>query len=110
MKKLILSLVVGVLLVGCSAKEKAPISVVPAVQQSSNVPTFVSGLYIVTDLRGQKYKLIQPSYKSNGQTYVSLWQKIEPLNTNNWYTPTLSSEMKMNTHQTTDFLFNSISK
>jgi hypothetical protein len=102
-------LIIGVLLIGCSTKEKAPISAVPA-EQKTEISTFVSGLYIVTDFAGNKYKLVQPAYVSNGQNYVSLWQKIQPLNTNNWYTPTLSSEMKMRTHQTTEFLFNSVSK
>ena len=110
MKKLIISLVVGVLLIGCSAKEKTPILPVQ-IEQKSNVSTFVSGLYIVTDVHGYKYKQFSPSYKSNGLTYFSLWERIDPPVTNRWYTPSLSTELMMNRHESDGvYLFNSIQR
>lgn len=47
---------------------------------------------IVKDSLGHTYKLVESERKlTNGLAQVELWERIEPLDTNHWYTPILSS-------------------
>lgn len=60
---------------------------------------------VVTDARGQKYRFVSPEMaNANGTTTAELWEKIEPLDTNHWYTPTLASKFDTNNPP----LFNSL--
>lgn len=61
----------------------------------------------VVDTIGYKYRLIQPEkVLSNNILQVELWERIDPLDTNRWYTPTLASKLYTNNPP----LFNSISR
>ena len=65
---LTITLVIGLILVGCSNKST------------------------VTDGNGYKYQQITAASSSttNGIIQDAVWQRISPLDTNHWYTPTLS--------------------
>lgn len=81
MRNLWLISVIGVL-VGCSPKVSPP----PQVNE-----------VVVTDVRGQKYRFVSPEIaNADGTKTVELWEKIEPRDTNRWYTPTLGSKMDTN--------------
>ena len=57
---------------------------------------------VVTDSNGYQYKMIKSEQvSSNGQTSVALWQRVKPLDTNRYYTPTL--EWQTNTNGTPSF-------
>lgn len=93
MRKIIISFLFGLLLLGCNPKVEPPVS------------TPISTERIVTDGLGQKYRLIQPSKQlENGVVVIELWEKIGV--TNRWYTPTLEWQMHPDSIPT----FNSISK
>jgi len=48
----------------------------------------------VTDINGYVYRLISPEKSlGNGMVQVELWERIEPLETNHYYTPTLGSKI-----------------
>lgn len=52
---------------------------------------------VVVDSSGQKYRFVSPEIvNANGTTTAELWEKIEPLDTNHWYTPTLASKIYTN--------------
>ena len=52
---------------------------------------------IVTDINGKKYRFVSPAMvNSNGVKMVELWERIDPLDTNRWYTPDLASEIYTN--------------
>ena len=60
---------------------------------------------VVTDSNGYKYRLVEREKKlSNNTVQTELWERIEPLDTNRWYTPTLSSKINTNSPP----LFNSL--
>lgn len=73
-----------------------------------DVPDFqVPGVVIVTDTLGQKYRLVEREKSlGNNLTQAELWEKIEPLDTNRWYTPSLGSKMDTNNPP----IFNSLSR
>jgi len=52
---------------------------------------------VVTDVRGQKYRFVSPEMaNADGTVTVELWEKIEPLDTKRWYTPSLGSKLDTN--------------
>ena len=61
---------------------------------------------VVVDSNGYKYRFVRPEMVVNGMTQVELWERIDPLVTNRWYTPTLASKFDTN-HPPT---FNSLMK
>ena len=105
MKKLILSFCLLFVLVGCSPN----VEIVPY-STSSSQPVDTEQVVteqFVTDVRGYKYRLISPDITNeNGTVTVELWERIEPLVTNRWYTRDLSS--RLDPEKTP--MFNSISK
>jgi hypothetical protein len=49
------------------------------------------------DIHGYKYRLVSVEKQLGpGMTQSELWERIEPLDTNHWYTPTLSSKVNSN--------------
>mgnify|MGYP007121596309 FL=1 len=62
---------------------------------------------IATDSMGNQYRMVSPETKNaDGSVTTELWEKIKPLDTNRWYTPTLGSRFDTN-HPP---LFNSLMK
>ena len=47
---------------------------------------------ILVDVRGYKYKLIQETQIKGPLIYLELWERIEPKDTNHYYSRTLESE------------------
>ena len=92
MRNLWLIAVIGVVLVGCSPKVSSP-------PQVPNVT--------VVDASGRTYRFVSPEIKNaDGTATVELWERIDPMDTNRWYTPTLGSKYDTN-HPP---LFNSLSR
>lgn len=84
-------------LTACSPK-------LPTVSQPTTTPTIersqtpiptVNG--IATDSMGNQYRFVSPETKNaDGSVTTELWEKIKPLDTNRWYTPTLGSRFDTN--------------
>lgn len=88
MKTIWLPLVFALLLVGCSAKQQEPLKSYPS------KPTV--GV-VVIDINGYKYRLVSLEKSLGGVLSQSeLWERIDPLETNHWYTPTLASKKNTN--------------
>lgn len=52
---------------------------------------------IAIDESGKKYRFVSPEMvNSNGVVISELWERIQPPDTNNWYTPSLSSKLDTN--------------
>lgn len=82
--------------IGCDSKQREPLNAYPTKP--------VVGM-IMVDVHGYKYRLIKLEEKvSETMSQVELWERIEPLITNRWYTPTLSSKQDTNS----PVMFNSI--
>ena len=56
----------------------------------------------VTDGNGYKYQQVSTSLTTNGIIHDAVWQRVSPLDTNHWYTPTLS--YLQNTNSVPSFL------
>lgn len=87
-----LSVIVMVLMSACSKHDAAP-STVPQI-------TNIFGAKIndvVVDVNGRKYRKLTEERLTNGVGKVDIWERIDPPNSNNWYTPTLSSKILGNT-------------
>lgn len=81
----IICLIVCLLLIGCSKDPISPVSNFRAEQS------------VVTDIIGHKYICVSNQVVlSNGMVQVALWKKIEPLDNERWYTPTLASTLNTN--------------
>jgi hypothetical protein len=94
MRNLWILLIAGTL-VGCSRPSVPP--------QQSPITTEI----IVVDALGQKYRLVSEERRINDHlTQSELWEKIEPLDTNRWYAPTLGSKLDSNKPP----IFNSLSR
>lgn len=82
MKNLWFAILLSVFVLGCR----------PVVEKQPYIPDTV-----VTDVSGKKYRFVSPAMaNANGTVTVELWERIEPLDTNRWYTPTLGSKMDTN--------------
>lgn len=96
MRKLLTSLALFFLLIGCTPKvETTPPDSTPVAQ------------LVVKDFTGKTYRLISPDVtNANGAVTTELWERIDPPDTNHWYTRTLNSRMFTNEIP----LFNSLSR
>jgi hypothetical protein len=95
MKELIsISVIIGVLLAGCRRpiieSDDARFSVTNSVVANLNAAKVGD---IVVDSLGRRYRKLSNESLTNGAGVVDIWERIEPPNTNNWYTPTLSSRI-----------------
>jgi hypothetical protein len=78
MKKVLIAIILAMVFVGC---HKQP--------EVSSV--------VVTDISGKKYRLVSAEKKiSDIMTKPEVWERIEPLDTNHWYSRTLSSVINTN--------------
>lgn len=51
----------------------------------------------VTDTQGYKYRLVEREKKlTDNISQTELWERVEPLDTNHWYSPTLASKFDTN--------------
>lgn len=98
MKTIWLPLIFSLFLIGCKVEHQEPLKVYPS------KPTV--GI-IVVDVHGYKYRLVSLEKKLDGPLSQSeLWERIDPLETNHWYTPTLSSKRDINSM----LMFNSLAR
>ena len=75
-------------LTACNKKEAVFVTPIPVVPAITN---------IVTDVHGYKYRMISHEVKySNGISKAELWERIDPLETNHWYTISLGSQFDTN--------------
>jgi len=52
---------------------------------------------IVTNVLGHKFRFISPEIpNADGTARAELWERIDPLDTNRWYTRSLSSQIRTN--------------
>lgn len=73
-------LILASFLVGCGKREESVIVEPPKVE------------VIVTDVLGYKYRLLSESVElADGRASAELWERIDPLVTNRWYTPALGT-------------------
>ena len=85
---LIKSLILAVLISGCSV-ENLPDNKVVTIQNS------VVG-DVISDGNGYKYRKLTEEKLTNGIGRIDIWERIDPLVTNKWYTPSLSSRIHSN--------------
>ena len=65
----------------------------PSIPQNGMI---IESIIVVTDASGYRYQLVEPEKMVDGMTMVALWERIEPLDTKKWYTPTLASKFDTN--------------
>lgn len=87
-----LSVIVMVLMSACSKHDAVPTTA----PQITNI--FGAKINdVVVDVNGRKYRKLTEERLTNGVGKVDIWERIDPPNSNNWYTPTLSSKILGNT-------------
>lgn len=97
MKNIWISLVFVLLFIGCSSGQE-PIKSYPAKPKIG---------IIAIDVHGYQYRLVSLEKKISDGIFLSeIWEKIKPLETNHWYTPTLSSKEDTNA----PLMFNSLGR
>lgn len=97
--KIVWVCLVAAILVGCSPKKETSVASTKPTVLAVEVGT------VKTDYDGKKYKLVQAAKDLGNGIYQSdLWERIDPLETNHWYTPTLGSVMDTNS----PLIFNSL--
>lgn len=85
MMRLIVTILASIMMLVLSSCNKPDKSVV---QPSAKV---------LVDSRGYKYRLVSPEkVLPGGMIQAELWERFDPLETNHWYTPTLSSKYDTN--------------
>lgn len=47
----------------------------------------------VTDEKGYVYELVQPAITNAAYTDIELWERINPADSNRWYTPSLDWQL-----------------
>lgn len=87
-----LSIIIATIMSACSKRAESPQSV----PQITNI--FGAKINdVVVDVNGRKYRKLTEERLTNGVGTVDIWVRIDPTNSNNWYTPTLSSKILGNT-------------
>lgn len=85
--------VIMLCLTACNPKPQSNVSV--AFDRSQTPIVTSNG--IATDSMGNQYRMVSPETKNaDGSVTTELWEKIKPLDTNRWYTPTLGSRFDTN--------------
>lgn len=96
--KIIVSIciVLALCLTSCSTKtQPTPTPTVSVFDPAKTPIPTVNG--IATDYLGNQYRMVSPEIvNSNGTTTAELWERIQPLETNHWYTPSLGSRFDTN--------------
>lgn len=89
-------LITPILFIGCDKKQETSISNTSEIKignKASNVVNAKIGDYIL-DEQGRKYKKITDEAFNvvTGIGTADIWERIDPLDTTRWYTPTLTSK------------------
>lgn len=91
MKKLLILSSILILLVGCGKVNEAPRNKDVTSLRAAQVGD------TVLDSEGRRYRKLTNENLTNGVGRVDIWERIDPLVTNRWYTPALSSRIFTNT-------------